>query len=134
MEYIQNLVLIGIYFMLELKFDEDIRYKVRDSAVATSLMHSFWQNAGRAMMIFGILWNQQNPTQLIALATLTMYVLWYWWAFDSLFAVGVLNKKPWFLGTTSWPDKIFPKWSHFYVWAIKFLAFVASIIWVYKIS
>lgn len=133
MEYLGNLVIIGIYFMVELKFDEQIRaelWRTECASAGTKLMHSFWQNAGRAVLIIAIVWNQPQPNELIVYASALMYVLFYWVGFDSVFAVGVLKQKPWFLGTTSKIDKLFPKWTHLPVWVLKLAAFAASVWWV----
>lgn len=138
MDYLGNLVVIGIFLMLEMKFDEQIRaLLMRNEAtrqIATSLMHSFWQNAGRGMIIIAIIWNQPMDNQIIALATFFMYSSFYYVGFDSVFAAGVLKQKPWFLGTTSWPDKIFPKWSHVPVWILKWILFGLSIWWVIEVA
>lgn len=139
MEYLGNLIIIGIYLMLEVKFDEQIRaelgtidsYKIR---LGNKLIHSIWQNLGRGVLICGIIWNQPMETELIALATFLMYALFYWVVFDSVFAIGVLKKKPWFLGTTSRIDRVFPKWVHLPVWVLKWAAFGASVWWVLKLA
>lgn len=139
MQYLGNLVIIGIYFMLELKFDEQIRAELGGLdawriKVGTKLMHSIWQFLGRFILIVAIVWNQPMDTEIIALATFLMYSLFYWVGFDTVFAPGVLKQKPWYLGKTSRPDKWFPKWSHFYVWILKWAAFAGSVYWVLQIG
>lgn len=124
MEYLGNLIIIGIYVLLEVKFDEQIRatlFPFKAQREATKLMHSFWQNAGRLILIIAIIWNQPMEKDIIALHTFLLYTLFYWVLFDSVFAKGVLKQNPWYLGTTSRIDKLFPKWSHFMVWNLKIL-------------
>ena len=139
MEYLGNLVIIGIFMMLEVKFYEQIRVEVRaidsrEGTVATKLMHSIWQNLGRGLVILAIIWNQPMDNQIIALATFCMYTLFYYVGFDTVFAAGVLKQKPWYLGTTSIPDKWFPKWSHIPVWILKWVLFGLSIWWVLNVA
>jgi len=121
MEYLANLVLIGIYIMLEIKFDEQIISNTQ-AIVSRILVHSFWQNTARLVFICGIIWNQPMPQNIIALHTFLLYTMFYWFVFDSIFASGVLNQKPWYLGTTSKIDRFFPKWSHFIVWNLKLVS------------
>ncbi len=122
MEYLGNLVIIGIYVLLEVKFDEQIKSSLIDNKTANKLMHSFWQNAGRLVLICAIIWNQPMEKDIIALHTFLLYTLFYWLLFDSIFAKGVLKQAPWYLGETSKIDKFFPKWLHFIVWNLKILA------------
>ena len=137
MGYIGNLVILGIYMMLEIKFDEQIRASLKWKAEeeATKLMHSFWQTAGRFVVIIAIIWNGDNePNHMIALAALVMYIIFYSVTFDTIFAAGVLKENPWFLGTTSIPDKLVPVKFHLAVWILKLIALAASILWVLKLS
>ena len=133
MEYLGNLVIIGIAVMLEVKFDEQIRANV-SVWTSSKLMHSIWQNLGRVILVMAIVWNQPNDPQIIAVATGLMYGLFYWVMFDTVFAKGVMNQKVWYLGTSSAPDKWFPKWSHPYVWGLKLVAFGGSVWWVLMIG
>jgi len=133
MDYLGNLIIIGIYVMLEVKFDEQIGAELNGlPKTKVRLQHSVWQNAGRGLVILAIIWNQPMNNQIIALSTFCMYTTWYWALFDSVFARGVLKKPPWFLGSTSRIDRFFPMWSHIPIWVAKWLAFGASVYWVLK--
>ena len=139
MEYLGNLILVGVYFMIESKYDEQIRAECGTwSAEAikrgNNLMHSIWQNLGRFVFICAIIWSQPMNTQIIALATFLMYSFFYWAGFDTVFAIGVLKQKPWYLGDTSRIDRWFPKWTHLWIWLLKWAAFGVCVWWVLEIA
>lgn len=133
MEYLQYLVLIGIYMMCELKFDEEARAMISNKDVGTKVIHSKWQLFMRGIFICGILWATE-PEYHEALPVFLTYTLFYWLFFDSIYAMAVLKQKPWYLGTTSDIDSKFPKWSHVPVWALKIVGLGASIYWVINLT